>query len=152
MASNPDIVYLVPLWTLLFVGIWAIWNTVRDSRDEKLVERSLTWPETQGRVMSSRVVWAHVEVKYEYSISSGRYTGKYKMNLPPGPPDKRGRTATRMITEAQQDIGDFPSGANVVIRYNPQQPQQSVLYCRGEISRDDTGRSPSIPPEFITLS
>jgi uncharacterized protein DUF3592 len=127
-------VYLVPLWTLLFVGIWAIWNMVRDSRDEKLLEHSLAWPETQGRVMSSRVVWAHVEVKYEYSISSGRYTGKYKMNLPPGPPDRRGRTGTRMMAEARQDIADFPPGANVVIRYNPQQPQKSVLYCKGEVS------------------
>ena len=152
MVSNPDFVYLLPLWTLLFVGIWAIWNVVRDSRDEKLVERSLAWPEAQGKVMSSRVVWAHVEVKYDYSIASGRYEGKYKMNLPPGPPDRFGRTGTRMKAEAQQDIGDFPPGTNVVIRYNPQQPQQSVFYRKGEISGDGTGRSPGIPPEFITLS
>lgn len=152
MASNPDLVYLIPLWPLAFVGIWAIWNIVRDSRNEKLVEHSLAWPEAQGKVVSSKVAWAHVEVTYEYSISSGRYMGKYKMNLPVGAPDKYGRTATQMNEEAKQDIADFPAGADVIIRYNPQKPDQSVLYCRGEISRDGTGQSSGVPPKFFTLS
>ena len=152
MASEPLILYLIPLWPLVFVGVWAIWNMARDSRDEKLIERSIDWPEADGRVITSRVVWAHVEVRYEYSISSGRFTGKYKMNLPPGAPDRYGRTATRMNEEAKGDIGDFPPGANDVIRYNPQQPSQSVLYCSGQISRDKTVQSSSTPPKFFTLS
>ena len=49
------------------------------------MERIVGWPETQGTVTGSRIVWAHVEVAYEYSISSGRYTGKYKINLRVGP-------------------------------------------------------------------
>jgi hypothetical protein len=151
MASNPDLVYLT-LWPLVLVGIWAIWNMVRDSRNEKLMERSLAWPEAQGRVVSSKVVWAHVEVTYEYSISGGHYIGKYKMNLPPGPPDNFGRTATRMMEEARQDIADFPAGAEVIIRYNPEQPEQSVLYCRGEICRNNTGQGSSVAPKFLTLS
>ena len=152
MISEPLTVYLIPLWPLLFVIVWAIWNMARDSRDEKLMERSIDWPEAQGTVVTSRVVWAHVEVMYEYSISSGRFTGKYKMNLPPGPPDRYGRTATRMNEEARGDIGEFPPGANVVIRYNPQEPNQSVLYCSGQISRDKTVQRSSAPPRFFTVS
>lgn len=143
IVTIPYILYFLPLWPLIFMGIWAIWNMARDSRDEKLVGRSLAWPEAQGRVVISKVAWAHVEVTYEYSISSGRYTGKYEMNLPVGPPDRYGQTATRMNTEAKQDITDFPPGANVIVRYNPQQPNESVLYCKGEISRD--GRGTGVP-------
>ena len=105
-----NLVYWVPLWPIISTIIWAVWNSVRDSRDEKLVERSLAWPEVQGKVVSSKVVWAHVEVIYEYSISSGCYRGKYKMNLPPGPPDQWGRTAKRMNDESKQNIADFPTG------------------------------------------
>jgi hypothetical protein len=79
----------------------------RDSRNEKLVEHSLAWPEVHGKVVSSKVAWAHVEVNYEYSISSGLYTGKYKINLSVGAPDRYGQTATRMTEEAKQNIADF---------------------------------------------
>src|SRR5207245_2234852 len=101
-------------------------------RDEKLMERSLGWPEAQGFVVASTVVWAHVEVRYEYLIKDGRYSGKYKMNLPVGPPDHYARTATRMNNDAKADLADYPPDAPVIIRYNPKNPKESVLYCRGE--------------------
>jgi hypothetical protein len=152
LFNTPNFVYLIPLWPLAFVGVWAIWNMRRDGRNEKLVEQSLAWPEVHGKVVSSRVAWAHVEVKYEYSISSGRYTGKYKINPPVGAPDRYGQTARRMTEEAKQDIADFPTGADVIVRYNPQQPDQSVPYCKGEISRDGAGQSSAIPPKLFTVS
>lgn len=151
-TTIPNFVYLIPLWPLAFVGVWAIWNMRRDSRNEKLVEHSLAWREVQGRVVSSKVAWAHVEVKYEYSISSGRYMGKYKLNLSVGAPDRDGQTAARMSEEAKQNIAEFPTGADVIIRYNPQQPNQSVLYCRAEISRNGNGQSSAIPPKLFTLN
>jgi len=152
LSNSPNFVYLIPLWPLAFAGFWAIWNMRRDSRNEKLMERSLAWPEVQGRVVSSKIAWAHVEVKYEYSIPSGRYMGKYKINLPAGVPDRYGQTATRMTEEAKQDIADFPTGADVIIRYNPQQPDQSVLYCKGEIGREGIHQGSAVPPKLFTLS
>jgi hypothetical protein len=151
MFNIPNFAYLIPLWPLIFIGVWAIWNMRRDSRNEELVEQSRTWPEVHGCVVSCKVAWAHVEVKYEYSISSGRYMGKYKINLPVGAPDRYAQTATRMNQEAKQDIADFPTGADVIIRYNPQQPGQSVVYCRGEINRDGAGQSSAIPPKLFPL-
>ena len=143
---------LLPLWPILFTVIWAIWNATRDSRDEKLVERSLAWPEAQGIVVSSRVVWAHVEVKYEYVVSSGRYTGKYKMNLPPSPPDKYARTVTRANAEAKLDIAEYPPDSKVIVRYNPQRPSQSVLYCKGEVDRNSANQAVVTPPKLFTLN
>jgi|ERR1700688_970164 hypothetical protein len=151
LFNTPNFVYLIPLWPLAFVGVWAIWNMRRDSRNEKLVERSLAWPEVQGRVVSSKVVWAHVEVKYEYSISSGRYMGKYKINLAVGAPDRFGQTATRVSKEAKQNIAEFPSGVDVIIRYNPQQPGESVLYCKGEMAREGIHQGSAVPPKLFTL-
>jgi hypothetical protein len=137
--GKSNLVYWVPLWPIIFTVIWAVWNSVRDSLDAKLVERSLAWPEVQGKVVSSKVVWAHVEVTFVYSISSGHCIGKYKMNLPVSPPDRWGRTANRMNEVAKQTLADFPTGGTVIIRYNPQRPAQSVFYHRGEISTAASG-------------
>jgi len=41
LFNTPNFVYLIPLWSLVLIGVWAIWNMVRDSRNEKLVEHSL---------------------------------------------------------------------------------------------------------------
>src|SRR5689334_2656621 len=143
---------LIPLWPLAFVLIWAIWNIARDSRDEKLVERSLGWPEAQAIVVASSVVWAHVEVKYEYLVKGTRYSGTYKMNLPVGPPDRYARTATRVSNEAKADLADYPPDTRVIIRYNPKDPKQSVLYCLGEINKDKPSEDVGETPKFITLS
>ncbi len=152
LTNDPAIFYVfAALWPVIFAGIWAIWNMVRDSRDERLVERSLAWPEAQGKVVTSKVVWSHVEVRYEYSISSGRYQGRFKINLPVGAPDRYGQTAARMNGEALQDMADFPPGANVIVRYDPQKLEQSVLYCRGEISRDVFAKGSGALPKFFTL-
>jgi len=59
---------LIPFWPILFVVVWAVWNMARDSRDAKLLKRSLSWPETQGCVIAARVAWAHVNVDYDYFI------------------------------------------------------------------------------------
>ena len=152
-SSDHDSVFvdLIPFWTILFVVVWAIWNVRRDSRDEKLVDQSLSWTEAQGVVVSSKVAWAHVEVTYEYFVGTARYTGSYQLNLPPGPPDRFGRTAEAMMSEAQQDIAEFPVGLDVIVRFNPSKPDQSVFYCRGKVGSNEVEQKSARPPEFVTL-
>jgi hypothetical protein len=70
-------IYLIPFWPFAFFGIWAFWNAMRENRDARSIERSLGWPETQGRVVGGSVVWGHVEIKYEYSVSGRRHEGTY---------------------------------------------------------------------------
>jgi hypothetical protein len=54
--KNPVYLYLLAaVRPIAFIGIWVTWNMARDSRDEKLLERSVAWPETQGRVTGSRI-------------------------------------------------------------------------------------------------
>jgi hypothetical protein len=150
-AAAPEQPYylLFILWPVGFIGIWALWNAVRDRRDEKLVKESLGWPEAQGVITASRVAWAHVKVDYDYAIGASVYKGNYEISLTPVFPDQGGHGARRMNSEAKADITGFPPGDKVVIRYNPQRPQQSVLFCSGEISKQ-TGPT-SVPPEFLTI-
>src|SRR5579864_464625 len=140
---NPYI-FLVCLWPFGFYLLWAIWNSFRDSRDEKMVLQSLDWPEVDGRVTSSKTVWAHIEINYEYSVHGARYQGKYKMNLTPVMPDKTSRGATQLGNEARRDLSEFPSGQKLVIRYNPARPEESVFFCSGKTDPCDT----QLDPEF----
>ena len=151
----PGWVYLVALWPLGFFCIWAFWNMMRDSREEKSMERSLNWPEKQGRVLRSKTVWGHVEVVYEYWVLGKNYEGRYKINLPPQAPGGRAmesvRAARRLITAANEDLAEYPVGAKVVVRYNPVNPTESVLYRKGEVSPHAADEVKPEPPQFVTL-
>jgi Protein of unknown function (DUF3592) len=144
---NPYI-YLICLWPFGFVLTWAIWNSFRDSRDEKLILRSLGWPEMNGEVTSSKAIWAHVEVCYQYSVRGTSYTGKYKMNLTPVVPDRTGRGAAQTGSEVWRDLREFQCGQKVVIRYNPARPEESVFYCSGETYSEGKEQD---APEFRVL-
>ena len=144
-TPNPYI-FLVCLWPLGFVLIWAIWNALRDSRDEKLLLRSIDWPETKGRVLSSEVVWAHVNVVYDYFVDGKRHVGEYKISLSPVAPDRWGRGAASVSQEATKEVAAFPAGTGVTIRYNPARAEESVLYCS-----DEPISSPAATPEFRLL-
>jgi hypothetical protein len=150
MSTVNPYVFLICLWPVAFLVIWAVWNSFRDSRDEKLVLRSLEWPEVQGKVISARVAWAHVEVCYEYEVQGIRYTGKYDMSLTSVVPDKYARGATQLNNEASEDIAHFPPGQTAIIRYNPLGPEESVFYCSGGSSTAKAAEA-DITPEFHTL-
>jgi hypothetical protein len=122
--------FLICLWPIGFVILWAIWNNLRDSGDEKRVEKSLNWPETQVIVLSTEVEWAHVQVNYEYLVAGTKYQGKYEISLSPVAPDQYGRGVARLNAEVKQEMDDYPPGCGVVIRYNPTDPSESVLFCR----------------------
>jgi Protein of unknown function (DUF3592) len=117
--------FLVVLWPIWLIAIWALWNYFRDNRDEKLVEKSLAWPETQGSVTSSLVEWAHVEVSYDYHVAGQLYSGVYQISLTPRAPDRSAAAARAITSEAQDLIAGYPPGSKVVIRYNPRNPAES---------------------------
>jgi len=146
-----DSTYLFALWPILFAVIWAIWNVMRDSRQEKEALRSTEWPEVQGKIKSSKIVWGHYEVKYEYLVEGKSYSGTHEINLSPAVPDRFARGAARMIAEAKEDLTDFPVGSNVIIKFNPQEPQQSILLCRDKTADTKPEESSSSNPQFLTL-
>ena len=152
MNGNSPAIYLFALWPLFFVVIWAIWNMMRDTRQEKVALRSTDWPEVQGKVQSSKIVWGHYEVTYEYAVNGKSYSGRYEINLSPAVPDRFARGATKMIAEAKQDLADFPVGSNVTIKFNPQDPQQSILLCRDETADTKPYEECSSGPKFLIPS
>jgi hypothetical protein len=150
--GDPGWMYILPLWPLEVLLFWAIWKMARDSKDEKEVERSLTWPEVQGKVISSKTVWAHVEIAYEYWVLAQRYEGVHKIALRPvavgGTGTASARSAEALTTEAKGYMADFPVGAKIIVRYNGSNPQESVLYCSGEVKPPGDGAP--VEPHFMT--
>jgi len=149
-TTNPY-VFLICLWPLAFLAIWALWKSLRDSADEKQVLRSLEWREVKGTVLSSEVVWEHVAVNYEYFVDDKRYTGEYKIGLTPVLPDRHGMGAAALGREAKQGIDEFPTGRKLIIRYNPNRPEESVLYCSDEDSPSGKDANSTTTPQFRTL-
>jgi hypothetical protein len=123
---------------------------LRDSRQEKAALRAANWPELQGKVTTSKAVWGHYEVTYEYIMNATLYSGTHVINLSPVGPDHTAQGASRLAAEAKEDLSDFPPGLDVIIKYNPQDPAQSILLCRGRVAETKTRQQE--PPEFFTLS
>jgi [ribosomal protein S5]-alanine N-acetyltransferase len=151
--AYPGWIYMLPLWPLGVLLLWTIWKITRDSKDEKEVERSLTWPEVQGTVISGKTVWAHVEITYEYWVLAQRYEAVHKIALRPvavgGTGITSARSAEALTTEAKGYLADFPVGAKIIVRYNRSNPQESVLYCSGKVK--PPGEEPTVEPHFMTM-
>jgi hypothetical protein len=140
---------LFGLWPIALVIVWAVLNMARAGRDEKEVQRSLAWPQTEGLVISSRVVWAHVEVDYGYCVGGLNYTGKFELSLAPQTPELLG--AHDFNNEAKQYTTEYAPSTRLVIRYNPLNPQESVLYCRAPGSQHESDRGEP-PQPFAPVS
>jgi hypothetical protein len=87
--------FVVPLWPIWVLVLWAIWKIARDRRDAQSVEHAAGWPEVQGKIISSKVVWAHVEVAYEYWVFTERHEGIHKIALMPVPVGGTGLQSAR---------------------------------------------------------
>jgi hypothetical protein len=125
--NDNKIAYFVPFVLLgIWFGAWGISKWIRQWRRSILLERSVRWNETEGCINDSRVVWAHVEISYEYESSSGRQAGTYKVSLPMVP--FRGLAGAKLLNEKSKLVmAEFPPKRKVLVRYNPQNPVESVL-------------------------
>ena len=152
--EDPQWLYFFVLWPAWFMLIWGAWNWVRDGQDERRIKRSLDWPEVQGNVIGSRIVWGHVEIRYEYWIFAERHEGVHKFSLTPVPAGGRGgtalRSAERLGKEGNSYIADFPIDGKVILRYNRAKPAESVLYCAGELKPVDPNET-KIDVHLVTL-
>jgi hypothetical protein len=82
------------------------------------------WPSTMGTVMMSRVETRssgdgytdYPVVQYSYQVGGQAYQN---MKLAPGP--EVGGSGTRKV------VAKYPSGAQVMVFYNPQNPSEAVL-------------------------
>ena len=114
-------IFLFPVGCLLG---WALWRMLRDSRDAQLRARSMGWPQAQGKVNSNVQVWSHAEVQYEYSVSSRSYTGIYTIPLYK---QSRFNSPEQSAKEFAECLASFAPGSNILVRYNPKRPEESIL-------------------------
>jgi len=152
--EDPGWLYFVPLWPLGVFLLWALWNIARDSWDEKRMERGMEWPEVQGHVTASKMVWGHVEIRYEYWLFAKRYEGVHKISLKPVVMGGMGweslRSAAALGNEGKGYMADFPMNAKVIVRYNKEKPEESVLFCAGEVG-PPRANEPKVEAHFVTL-
>lgn len=85
------------------------------------------WPQVEGRIIDSRVEGTrayHPNVIYEYEIDSVVYRDSTDL-LQPG---FGGRARRRDV--AVKTAAEFVPGQEVLVRYNPNQPAESVIIVR----------------------
>jgi len=133
MSNTID--YIIVPFPISCLLAWAIVKMVRESYAGKLLGRSIGWPEAQGKVISNVKVLSHVEVEYEYSVSKERHTGIYTVPLYQ---QSRFNSSEDSANEVAETLASFPLGSNVLVRFNQMRPGESILYCRGEISKQIT--------------
>jgi|SRR5271155_5889992 len=125
--SDDTVAVIVPFSLLAaWLGTWALYRWTRQRRRSVLLEQSARWPEVEGKVQNSKVVWAHVAIAYEYNPPNGRQIGTYDVGLPMVP------FGGLMVVSYLKDrtkliMADFPPGQKVAVRYNPQNPAESIL-------------------------
>ena len=85
------------------------------------------WQQTQGSVAAGRLVWNHVEISYEFTVEGKRYQGKHEIRLSPvNPEDLYPELARRHEVNAL--LHRYARGTVVLVRYNPANPEQSILF------------------------
>jgi hypothetical protein len=134
-------IFLICLWPVVFLAVWAVWNVARNGREERKSLRAVDWPKVRGTVVESRGAWAHVEVVYEYVADGKTWRGVYKMNLTPVVPDRSAQGAASLNRQSREDIEQYPAGSHVLVQYDPKKPADSILYCSDEPVK--TGSTPA---------
>lgn len=143
-------VVLVGLWPVAALIAWAIINSVRDTRQEKLGLRSLEWPRTSGTVVQTKVVFDHTEVHYTYTVQTKEYAGILKEGLPPALPDRTGNSLKAINSEVAAKVDEYPVGGKLIVSYNPDKPKESTIYCI-DPGPHSQNRPDSSVPSFTSL-
>jgi hypothetical protein len=150
MQTSP-IVFVIPvLFVLGFIGSFAFWSYSIENRQAKRFERSMGWPEVHGVVQKSFAARMHITVVYEYVAEGRHYIGEHKIVFP-SLMLARGSQGVAIAKDVRKEMANFSPGQRVVIRYNPKDPAESVLYYSGELQKKDPAERASIAPDFRTL-
>ena len=126
--------------SLLGYGMWCavVWTVWKKWHLSGLVKQSLSWPSTDGEVISSSVSSEssgtydnpnstfRANIKYRYEVGSRTLTN-----------DKicvGGQLQISFKSKAEQTCRTYPTGKSVRVHYNPRKPSDSVLETHEETS------------------
>ena len=155
--ENLPIQVVIPLVVVFgFLGVYALWSYSIEDRNARRMERSERWPQVQGVVKQARVGGMSVKVDYEYVAEGHLFSGQYVITFPEAMMIGKGwnsvARARALGERVRKELAEFPARQPVILRYNPQDPSESVLLCRGEIQRQDSSERPVEPPHFSVVS
>lgn len=121
-------------WIVILVGIAGIigWIVIAELRIRGRMTVAKGWPVTTGTVVHSSVSWTtrrdfgqrttstyHFPVvRYSYSVGGQDYQGDRLCF---------GSVETAIAEKAEKMRSPFPEGTIVEVRYNPQNPHESIL-------------------------
>jgi hypothetical protein len=119
---------VVPLLVLAGVAVWLI---VRVRRSASTRSLAVAWPHTKGTVLSATVQVSHNGtsrhesplVLYAYQVNGQVFQG-HRVRFG----DEYGRIAVGGTeTSASNTVARYPSGASVIVYYDPSNPANSAL-------------------------
>jgi len=151
--DNFPIEVIVPLVVVFgYFGIYALWCNEIESRNARKMERSAGWPQAQGVVKQTIVKAMSVRVTYEYVAQGHVYADTYKIAFPQAMVVRWSSQVKALGDKVKKEVADFPQGQHVIVRYNPQDPAESVFYCRGELPAGEATGKQAGPPHFSLVS
>jgi hypothetical protein len=116
---------------LTFTAVWFVSRVLRNKRDEKLILRSLSWPEVRGIVTASKTVRGRIEITYAYGVDGQHFSGTYSINLATTVPGSLAPEAARSLKRGNKSrLAEFPIDQPVIVRYNPSVHAESVLFAK----------------------
>lgn len=135
MATNTLTVVIILSLTVLFSGIGLLLLLLY-LRSKRKASRSLSWPETKGRVVKSTIeVQSDVfssddsqgggqpmyaaDISYTYQVGGMMYTSN-RISF-------AGKSSYSKPDKAEAVIAQYPEGASVAVFYNPEKHQEAVL-------------------------
>jgi hypothetical protein len=149
---------IIPLVVVFgYLGLNALWSYSIDDRYMNRMQRVANWPEAQGVVKKSAVKFASIRVDYEYVADGHVRQGVEKIVFPESMVIGANRwtrvsDARALGNRVKRDLADYAPGQHVVIRYNPQDPEDSVLYVRGDVQHADPNAKSVEAPHFKLVS
>ncbi|MEO2175130.1 MAG: DUF3592 domain-containing protein [bacterium] len=126
--------------TLIGYAMWccSAWTLFRKWQLSKRVESSLSWPSTEGEVISSSISHEssgtydrpnktyRANIRYRYKVGSRELTNN-KICV-------GGQLQISLRGKAEDYCREYPVGEIVEVHYNPKKPRDSVLETREETS------------------
>lgn len=117
-------------WIGIFVALLGagllLWGLLRRSKANALVRTAQQWPTASGTVMHTDIVTRGTArnpifdpvVRYEYEVGGRKYFGD---RLRPG------YVGVGSVAAAQRMLQPYQAGASVAVRYDPADPESSLL-------------------------
>jgi hypothetical protein len=135
MNANTLTIIIVASITILFSGIGILLIMIYQ-RNKKKASASLSWPETKGTVIKSKIkeessVFSDDEgeessqpmysadISYNYLVDGMLYTSDQVSFA--------GKSSYSKREKVEEILAGFPEGASVSVFYKPDNPQESVL-------------------------